>query len=52
MAQDWEELLTRPFEEVRSELGLERPTYYECRRPMHTASRSKSRAAVANAQAI
>jgi ubiquinone biosynthesis protein COQ4 len=52
MAQDWEVLLTRPFEEVRSELGIERPTYYERSRPMHDASRSKSRAAVANAQAL
>ena len=52
MAQDWEALLARPFEEVRSELGIERPTYYERSRPMHDASRSKSRAAVANPQAM
>ena len=52
MAQDWEALLARPFEEVRSELALERPTYYERSRPMHEASRSKSRAAVASAQAV
>ncbi len=50
MAQDWEALLARPFEEVRSELGLKRPTYYERSRPMHDASHSKSRVAVANAQ--
>jgi len=52
MAQDWEALLARPFEEVRSELGLEPPTYYERSRPIHDASRSNSRAAVANAEAI
>jgi ubiquinone biosynthesis protein COQ4 len=52
MAQDWEALLARPFEEVRSELGLEQPTYYDRSRPMHDASRSKSRAAVASARVV
>ena len=52
MAQDWEALLARPFDEVRIELGLERPTFYERSRPMHDASRSKSRAAVAEAMVI
>lgn len=52
MAQDWDALLARPFDEVRSELGLEQPTFYEQSRPMHDASRSKSRVARAAAQAV
>jgi hypothetical protein len=47
MAQDWERLLEQPFDEVRNALGLGQPTYYERSRPLHDASRSKSRAAVA-----
>ena len=52
MAQDWEVLLARPFDEVRIELGLEPPTFYLRSRPMHDASRSKSRAAVAEAISV
>ena len=52
MAQDWEALLPRPLHEVRSELGLKQPSYYERSRPMHDVSRSKSRAAIAASQAI
>jgi ubiquinone biosynthesis protein COQ4 len=51
IAQDWEALLARPIEEVRMELGLERPTYYERSAPLHDAARSKSRAAAAQALA-
>jgi ubiquinone biosynthesis protein COQ4 len=51
MAQDWEALLARPFEQVRRELGLERPDLYERSRPLHDARRSKSRTAVAAAEA-
>ena len=49
IAQDWEALLERPLEGVREELGIERPTFYETSRPLHMASRSNSRAAVASA---
>ena len=51
MAQDWEALLPRPFEQVRSELRLKRPDFYERSHPLHDARRSKSRAAVAAAEA-
>ena len=47
MAQDWERLAEQPFDEVRKALNLGQPTYYERSRPLHDASRSKSRAAVA-----
>ena len=49
IAQDWNALLERPLADVRSELGIERPTFYEISRPLHAASRSKSRAAAAAA---
>ena len=47
IAQDWEALLALPIDEVRAQLGLERPTYYEQSAPLHDASRSRSRAAAA-----
>ncbi len=49
LAQDWEALLARPFEEVRATLRLERPTWYEKALPLHDPSRSNSRAARAKA---
>jgi ubiquinone biosynthesis protein COQ4 len=49
IAQDWEALLALPIDEVREQLGLERPTYYEQSAPLHDASRSRSRAAAAQA---
>lgn len=49
IAQDWEALLARPFADVRRELGIERPSYYEASVPLHDATRSRS--AVARAQA-
>ncbi len=47
IAMDWEALLARPVEEVRSELRIGRPTYYERSVPLHDVARSKSRAAAA-----
>jgi len=47
IAQDWEPLLARPIDEVRAQLGLARPTYYERSAPLHDAARSRSRAAAA-----
>ena len=49
MAQDWEALLTRPIDEVRSELRIGPPSYYERSLPMFEASRSNSGAAAAMA---
>lgn len=51
IAQDWDALLERPIDEVRDELNIPRPTYYERSRPLHDARRSRSRAAVAAASA-
>jgi ubiquinone biosynthesis protein COQ4 len=51
IALDWEALLARPIEEVRSELRLGRPTYYERSVPLHDAARSRSRAASGQALA-
>ena len=51
IAQDWEALLALPIDEVRAQLGLDRPTYYEQSAPLHDASRSRSRAAAAQAAA-
>jgi ubiquinone biosynthesis protein COQ4 len=51
IALDWAALLARPIEEVRRELRLQRPTYYERSVPLHDATRSKSRAAAAQALA-
>jgi ubiquinone biosynthesis protein COQ4 len=51
IAQDWEALLARPFVEVKRELGIERPFYYERSRPLHDASRSNSQVAAAQAAA-
>jgi ubiquinone biosynthesis protein COQ4 len=47
LAQDWEALLAKPFEQVREELGLEDPTFYRRALPKHDPSRSNSRAAQA-----
>jgi ubiquinone biosynthesis protein COQ4 len=47
LAQDWEALLAKPFVEVRRELNLERPTWYEQAVTRHDPSRSNSRAAQA-----
>ena len=47
LAQDWEALLARPFEQVREELNIERPTWYEQALPLHDPSRSNSKAAQA-----
>ena len=49
IAQDWEALLEKPFDEVRLELAIGRPSYYEASLPLHDAARSRS--AVARAQA-
>ncbi len=51
IAQDWQALLALPIDEVRARLRLERPTYYEQSRPLHDASRSRSRAAAAQVAA-
>ncbi|HKA15052.1 MAG TPA: Coq4 family protein [Myxococcota bacterium] len=45
IAQDWEALLALPIGEVRAQLGLSRPTYYEQSAPLREAARSRSRAA-------
>jgi ubiquinone biosynthesis protein COQ4 len=45
IAQDWEVLLAMPFDRVRAQLRLDRPTYYEQSAPLHDAARSRSRAA-------
>jgi ubiquinone biosynthesis protein COQ4 len=50
IAQDWQALLERPFEEVRRELGIERPTRYEQSLPLHDVTRSRSQVARAQAQ--
>jgi ubiquinone biosynthesis protein COQ4 len=49
IAQDWAALLALPIDEVRAQLGLERPSYYEQSAPLHDAARSRSRAAAAQA---
>jgi ubiquinone biosynthesis protein COQ4 len=51
IAQDWEALLALPIDDVRAQVGLERPTYYERSMPLHDAARSRSRAAAAQAVA-
>ncbi len=51
IAVDWELLLARPIDEVRSELRLGRPSYYARSLPLHDAARSRSRAARAQALA-
>lgn len=50
IAQDWEALLERPFDDVKSELRIGRPTYYEQSVPLHDASRSRSRVAASRVQ--
>ncbi len=49
IAQDWEDLLTRPIDKVRAELHIDRPSYYERSLPMFDASSSNSEVAASSA---